>query len=108
MPATWTPIVPERIGQLQASYGLMFSCTGCSRRSALDRGELVRRWGEEARIAPIARRFRCSNCGRRGASVEVRRYRVRMTEAERVRAGKTPVDRLADDIAALKPGGQVS
>lgn len=97
--------VPERFGAVGG--GLMFSCRNCGRGTAFERAELIKRWGEEGKVAEIAQRFRCTNCRRRGASVDVIRVRIYTTEGERVRGKMGPVDRLAFDIRALKTTGTV-
>ena len=106
---TYRPPLPERIGGLGQAQGLMITCRGCGHGAALPRAELVRRWGEETRIAAIAERLRCKYCRRRqGASVDVVSVRDESgTEGDRARAKLGPVDRLPYDLARLKPQGTV-
>jgi hypothetical protein len=107
MPPGYRPPVPERFGALTPSQGIMFTCRGCTRAMALPRADLVKRWGEEGRVADVAARFRCANCKRRGAAVAIARMRDERTDGERARAELAPIDRLVHDIAALKTLGQV-
>lgn len=103
----YRPQVPARFGALTPSQGIMFTCRGCTRAMALQRADLVRRWGEEGRVADVAARFRCANCKQRGAAVAIMRMRDERTEGERARAKLEPVDRLLFDIAAIRIDGEV-
>lgn len=107
MPPGYLPPTPEKIGALSAGWGIMFSCAKCRRGAAWARADLIQRWGEEGRVAAIAERFRCSNCRRKGARVELVRVRDERTEGERARAKLAPTDRLVRDIENLKPLGEV-
>lgn len=107
----WAPPLPERFGNLPAGFDLFFGCGsgGCHRGVLVDRIDCIRRWGEEGRIDDIARRLRCETCKRRGAVAELRRKPLRstQTEGERAHAKLSLADKLAGDIAKLKPTGIV-
>jgi hypothetical protein len=104
----WMPPVPERFGEIGLTHGLMFTCEACTRGRTIDRAELVKRWGEEGRVADVVARFRCSNCAskrqRRRAGVRVQMVQLgdMRTASERRRDEMSPLDRLVADIQALK------
>lgn len=108
MPPGYLPPIPERFGALSAGYGLMFTCARCTRGAAWPKPDLIKRWGEEGRVAAIAARFRCSNCKRQGAVVKIVPIRdYRSTEGDRARAKLEPIDRLMWDLERLKTSGAI-
>jgi hypothetical protein len=85
----------------------MFTCAACTRATSFDRGELVKRWGEEGRVAALVERLGCSNCRakrRRRAEIRVDVIGVYVSGSEQRRAKLGPIDRLMFDIERLKPG----
>ncbi len=95
----YRPPVPEKLGGMSAGYGLMFTCRGCTRGVCWPMPDLIKRWGEEGRVAAIAARLKCGNCGRRGAAIETVPVRdERATEGDRARSKLEPVDRLMWDL----------
>lgn len=108
----YVPKVPERFGDLDGGYGLMFVCTACTRSVSQTHAELLERFGKEGRVADIVRRFGCSNCkakrpGQPTPAVRVEVFRAKfssgVTEGDRARAKRGPIDRLVWDIERLKP-----
>lgn len=104
---TFKPPTPERIGGIGKAHGLMFTCRGCGHGVAMPRADLVKRWGEETRIAAIAERLRCRYCRRhQGAGVAVVSFRDD-GGGDRARGKMQPVDRLVRDLFQLKVSGSV-
>ncbi len=97
---------PKRIAEL-ADRGLMFACRGCARRRAIGPDECATRWGQETRIDALARRFRCLNCGRRGADVRAVSPRV-FEHKPMVTRDDAELVALVAAIDAIKPRGLIS
>ena len=53
------------------NYGLALFCDGCSRYTQLDVAKLVERCGPDMELPTIGRRAKCTECGHKGASVQV-------------------------------------
>lgn len=107
----WKPEFPERFGDMRVGWDLLFSCRrgNCHRRARFERKECIERWGREGRVADVVARLRCERCRTPGAYVEVVRGIVETPSiGELVRAKLEPIDRLARDIADVKPAGTVS
>lgn len=107
---TYRPKVPTFFGDVADSQGMLFTCIGCSRATAVSGDEARDRWGREGRVAEIALRFRCRNCGRRGAAVEMIRGKVFISTREGERAFKKgrEFDRFVRAIIELRPNRKIS
>jgi len=66
------PTDPLRL--FERDFRLYACCehAGCAHRRELGVSLLVRAFGRDAKLGSIAARLRCSNCGARGARIEVR------------------------------------
>ena len=52
-------------------YGLTVCCSGCHRFSDLDVDQLVKRYGHDMELPTIGQSARCTECGHKGARVQV-------------------------------------
>ncbi|KGM35319.1 hypothetical protein P409_05250 [Inquilinus limosus MP06] len=52
-----------RLSDVSPLSGIVAKCGKCSRRRELDRRELMRRFGEDARLFRIEMALRCTGCG---------------------------------------------
>ena len=52
-------------------YGFAVFCDGCYRYTRLDVEKLVERYGLDMELPAIGRRAKCTECGHKGASVQI-------------------------------------
>lgn len=94
----WDPEpAPERFGQLPRSRGVIFVCQHCTRPTATSRDAVLKAWGERGVIADVAAKLRCRNCKKRGMRGFLTPYWLPDSGSQ------TELDKLADQLAKLKP-----
>jgi len=63
---------PSTLGDLlKNGYGLIACCMGCRRFSDLDVLGLAARFGEDRVVRDLCAKLKCTECGHRGAEVQV-------------------------------------
>ena len=59
------------LSDIHQSLGLFAVCEQCSRVRAVDTGELIRRFGDQATIASVRAGLRCTRCEQRACSIRL-------------------------------------